>query len=102
MDQESSPREAGGSSDKEGRPPLQRVLDTARAEARRLQSGPAVRLGDGEIPVAILVALLIFVVAFLGAWMILWAALGGIGLGLGWIPATVAGAGAIRLYRPRG
>lgn len=80
---------------------LETAADDAGAELEKLQRGPKLSAGESEVPVPALVAIGIFVVAFMVVWMLLWAALGGLGLGLGWIVAAAVGAGAVKLYADR-
>ena len=69
----------------------------AEAETDRLQRGRTVSLLGNQVPARVLIALGIFVVVFMIVWAALWALGGGLALALGWIPAAVVGAFAIRV-----
>ncbi len=84
-----------GVDDQPGR--LDHLQAAAKAETERLQEGRAVSLLGNPVPVRVLIALGIFLVVFMIVWTALWALGGGLGLALGWIPAAVVGAFAIRL-----
>lgn len=73
------------------------VRTTAEREANSVMQGPKVSLFGAELPKRALIALAVFVAAFTLVWVALWAALGGIGLALGWIPAAALGWLAVRL-----
>ena len=91
---EQAPREEDDSA-------VAQLRENADREARRLGEGPGITLFGGKIPYRTLLAIAVFVGVFLLVWVPLWAALGGVGLGLGWIPAAAAGAAAVWLLARR-
>ena len=78
------------------------LLEAADREARSLHEGRSVSLLGGEIPLRVLAAFAIFIAVFVAVLMVLWAALGGVGLALGWIVAALVGALAVKLLIGRG
>jgi hypothetical protein len=76
---------------------LDELQTAADAETQRLQQGRTVSLLGNPVPVRVLIALGIFLVVFMIVWTALWALGGGLGLALGWIPAAIVGAFAIRV-----
>jgi hypothetical protein len=74
------------------------ALEAADREARSLQEGPGITLFGGEISYRTLAAIGIFIAAFMAVWVVLWAGMGGVGLGLGWIPAAAAGVAAVWMF----
>ena len=84
----------------ESNPTLERSRALAEEEASRLQGGPQLSFFGGTLPVRGLAAMGVFLTVFMLAWVGLWAALGGLGLALGWIPAAlVAIAGVVLIGR---
>jgi hypothetical protein len=79
-------------------PASAQALEAADREARRLQEGPGITLFGGQISYRALIAIGIFIAAFMAVWVVLWAGMGGVGLGLGWIPAAAAGVAAVGLF----
>ena len=77
------------------------LRDVAARDGRRLQEGPALELLGGRLPYRVLISMAIFVVVFMLVWVGLWAVLGGLGLGLGWIVAALAGLLAVKLLAAR-
>ena len=92
--QSSNPQRREGASDKAPGAGDQ-LADEARASARALDSGPTVSILGGEVSRRTLLALGTFVLVFLLVWVALWGVFGGVGLVLGWIVATAAGAAAV-------
>ena len=80
---------------------LDAATERAQGELETLQAGPTFSIGGVELPRRVLLAMGIFLVVFMIAWMLLWAALGGLGLALGWIVAPAVGAAAVKLYGDR-
>jgi hypothetical protein len=77
------------------------LRETAERDGKRLQEGPALEMFGGRLPYRTLASMALFVVVFLLVWVGLWAALGGLGLGLGWIVAALAGLLAVKLLAAR-
>ena len=99
-DEESSASEhdeSSASEDDEPHPALERARAVAEEEAARLQGGSQIAFFGGTLPVRGLVAMGLFLVIFMIAWVGLWAALGGLGLALGWIPAALVAVAAVVL-----
>ena len=80
---------------------LEAASESAQASLANLQEGRRVSMLGAELPGRVLVAMAIFLVAFMIVWMFMWAALGGLGLALGWTVAAAAGAAAVKLYGDR-
>lgn len=78
-----------------------RVKREAEADARRLQGGQSFHFLGADLPVRTAAAFGIFLAAFMVVWLLLWVLVGGIGLGLGWIVAALAGFAAVRAYANR-
>jgi hypothetical protein len=95
---EAAEQEATGESEDRDESPSMQVLEAADREARRLQDGPGITFLGGQISYRALAAIGIFIAAFMLVWVVLWAGMGGVGLGLGWIPAAAAGVAAVWLF----
>jgi hypothetical protein len=104
-EEEERPDEERGDAEREDeeRSPgrLDELRSTADAEVERLQRGRTISMLGAEVPVRVLIALGVFLVVFMVVWTGMWALGGGLGLALGWIPAAVIGAFAIRLTGQR-
>ena len=93
----SAERDRHGEPDGEDDGRLSEARALAESQADRLQEGRTVSLFGAAVPVRVLIALGVFVLVFMLVWTALWGLAGGIGLALGWIPATLAGMLAVGL-----
>ncbi len=90
-------RSRGDESDGDDSDLLAKLRASAESETSRLQRGPTVSILGTSLPARVLMAMGVFVLAFTLVYLALWGLLGGLGLALGWIPATVVALLAIQL-----